>query len=153
MNTIDPQKTKNIVNEFFQSAGLFINVEVKEPKESMIPINLTTDDAQLLIGARGQTLFEIQNLIKLIIRKQFNIKEQFFVDMDINDYKKKKAEFLKEIAQTTADEVVLTNKPKELIPMSAYERRIVHMVLAERNDVVSESTGEGAYRRIVIRQV
>jgi len=153
MNASDFPKIKDIISEFFEKTGLAVEFEIKEPNASIIPVNIKTENAQHLIGERGQTLFEVQNLIKLIIRKQLRFQEQFFVDMDVNDYKKKKSEYLKEMAQAAADEVVLTKTEKELMPMSAYERRIVHMALAERSGIISESLGEGSQRRIVIKQV
>lgn len=151
MNATDCPKIKNIVEEFFIKIGLPVEVDVKEPMDSIVSINIKTEDAQLLIGERGQTLFEIQNLIKLVLRKQVNEKEQFFLDMDINDYKKKKVEYLKEMARLAADEVILTKKEKELIPMSPYERRIIHMALAERTDIISQSAGFSSNRRVVIK--
>jgi len=94
-------------------------------------------------------LTEIQHLLKAILRRK--ISEVFYIDLDINDYKKKKKEYLKELAISTADEVALSKKQKELPAMPAYERRIIHMALAERNDVITESVGEGIERRPVIK--
>jgi spoIIIJ-associated protein len=70
---------------------------------------------------------------------------------DINDYQKNKAQYLKELARTTADEVALFKKDKELPAMTPGERRIVHVELAGRQDVVSESIGEGTERRVVVK--
>jgi spoIIIJ-associated protein len=102
-----------------------------------------------LIGQNGQTLVEIQHLLKAILRRK--IPEQFYIDLDINDYKKKKAEYLREMANSLADEVALTKKEKLLAPMPAHERRIIHLELTERNDVVTEGIGESAERRVIIR--
>ena len=76
---------------------------------------------------------------------------QFYIDLDIQNYKKKKAEYLKELARSLADEVSLTKKEKNLDPMPAYERRIIHLELAERKDISTESIGEEPERKIVIR--
>ncbi|MFH1451313.1 MAG: R3H domain-containing nucleic acid-binding protein, partial [bacterium] len=73
------------------------------------------------------------------------------IDIDINNYKKGKADYLKEMAREVADEVSLTKKEKWLSPMPAYERRIVHMELSLRPGVVTESHGEGPERRIVVK--
>ena len=58
---------------------------------------------------------------------------------------------MKETAKSLADEVVLTKEEKVLAPMSAYERRIIHLELAERENVKTESIGEGLERRLVIK--
>ena len=63
----------------------------------------------------------------------------------------KKAEYLKSSAQEFADEVALSGKEKALSPMSAYERRIVHMQLAGRKDVITESIGKEPERKIIIK--
>jgi len=130
---------------------LEIEVSVQSSKDSTIPVSLKTDEPQLLIGERGQNLMDIQRLLRMVVNKQITSEQPFFVDLDINDYKKKKVEYLKELARTTADDVSLNKEPKELIPMSAYERRIVHMEVSSRSDVVAESLGEEPNRRIVIK--
>ena len=75
----------------------------------------------------------------------------FYLNLDINDYKKKKVEYLKGLAHDLADEVVLTKKEKSFLPMSAYERRIVHIELANRLDIATESEGEEPYRKVTIK--
>ena len=107
------------------------------------------EEPQILIGERGQTLAEIQHLLKAILRRK--IAEQFYINVDINDYKKKKTEYLKEMARSVADEVALSKKERIMGPMPAYERRIIHLELAEREDIVSESIGQEPERRIVIK--
>jgi spoIIIJ-associated protein len=144
-------KIKEVTKEFFQQADLVVEIAVGKPQDSTVPVDLKTDDPQILIGERGQTLAEIQRLIKAIVRRKIVPAEPFFIDIDINDYKKKKAEYLKETAKTAADEVVLTKREKELPPMSPYERRVVHMELAQRADVITESIGEEPERRILIK--
>ena len=113
-----------------------------------MPISLKAEDPQILIGDQGQTLAEIQHLLRAILRKK--ITEPFFIDLDINGYKKKKTEYLEEMARSAADEVALTKKEKNLPPMPAYERRVIHLALADRSDVVTESTGVGEVRKVVI---
>ncbi|HXK32076.1 MAG: hypothetical protein A2Z68_01500 [Candidatus Nealsonbacteria bacterium RBG_13_38_11] len=140
---------KKTVKEFFEKTTFDVEVEILPEKEGTVPITLKTEEPQILIGEGGQTLTEIQHLLKAILRRK--IAEIFYIDLDINDYKKKKKEYLKELAISTADEVALAKKQKELPAMSAYERRVIHMALAERNDVITESIGEGIERRPVIK--
>lgn len=140
---------KETTEEFFKKTTFEVEIEVLPEKDQTLPINLKTEEPQILIGERGQTLSEIQHLLKLILKRK--IKEVFYINLDINDYKKKKNEYLKEIARLTADEVALTKKEKQLAPMPAYERRIIHLELAERTDVASESVGQEPERSVVIR--
>lgn len=140
---------RKITKEFFERTTFPVEIEFLDEKEGTLPINLKTEEPQILIGEGGETLIEIQHLLKAILRKM--IKEPFYLDIDINDYKKKKTAYLKEIARSLADEVALTKKEKELDPMPAYERRIIHMELANRSDVETESRGEEPGRRIVVK--
>ena len=145
----DLKKIKEIVKEFFDKMTIEAQIDFLPPKEETLPINLKVENPQILIGEKGQTLFEIQHLLKAILKRE--IQENFYIDLDINDYKKKKIEYLKGLARSIADEVALTKKERALFPMPAYERRIVHLEIAERKDVASESIGQEPERRVVIR--
>jgi spoIIIJ-associated protein len=92
---------------------------------------------------------EIQHLLNAIFKKE--IGEEFFLDLDIEGYKEKKVKYLKELARSVADEVALTKKERILEPMPAYERRIIHLELASRPDVTTESIGKEPKRRVVIK--
>jgi spoIIIJ-associated protein len=149
---------KKIIEDFFERAALEVEIDVLPQSGSTLPVNIKTDEPQILIGQGGQTLFEIQHILRAILRKKIAKGELIpeaqgflYIDLDINDYKKKKVDYLKETARSAADEVALTKKEKTLEPMSAYERRIVHLELANRADVVSESTGEDPERKITIK--
>jgi spoIIIJ-associated protein len=143
---------KKTVAEFLAKMTFEAEVEVFAAEERTLLVNIKTEEPQILIGERGETLAEIQHLLKLILRKKVAApQELFYIDLDINDYKKKKIDYLKEMAKSAAEEVALTKKEKILEPMSSYERRIVHMELAQRTDVISESIGQEPERRIVIR--
>ena len=149
MEKQNPEKIKDIIKEFFEKITFEVEVEVGPQTDSTLSVNIKTDEPQILIGQGGQTLFEIQHVLRAILRKQ--VLENFYLDLDINDYKKKKGDYLKELARTAADDVALTKIEKILEPMSAYERRVIHLELAGRPDIVSESAGQEPDRRIVIK--
>ena len=140
---------KKITKDFFEKTTFEVEIELLPLQELTLPINLKTDEPQILIGEGGQTLVEIQHLLKTILKRK--IQEPFFIDLDINGYKKKKIEYLKELAKSVADEVALTKKEKSLAPMPAYERRIIHLELAGRQDVTTESIGQEPERKVIIR--
>lgn len=152
MEPINVEKIKEATQEFFSKTGLPVEaIEVKSPQDSTIPINLRVEEPQILIGEGGQTLLELQRLLRLVIKKKAVLDFPLYVDLDINDYKKKKVEYLKEMARSAADEVFLTKKEKSLPPMSAYDRRIIHVELASRTDVATESIGIEPERKILIK--
>lgn len=145
------EKIKTAAEDFFKKTGLTLGVEVKNQTDSTIFVNVKADEPQFLIGERGQTLSEIQRLLRAVLRRQAESPASFYVDVDINDYKKKKTEYLIEVAKTAADEVAITKREKELPQMSSYERRVIHTELALRTDVVTESVGDEPERRVIIK--
>lgn len=140
---------KSIVNEFFQKTTFDVELEFLPEKEETVPIKIKTEEPQVLIGEGGQILSEIQHLLRAILKKK--IKAPFYIDLDINDYKKRKTEYLKELAKSAADEVALTGQEKQLPDMTAYERRVVHLELAGREDITTESVGQGPERILIIK--
>lgn len=154
------QKLEQIVEEFFRKTTFEVEIESLSQNESTLSVKLRTSEPQILIGEGGQTLSEIQHLLRAILRRKIaekdesgleKEKESFYLDLDINNYKKKKSEYLRELARNTADDVSLTKKERALSSMSAYERRIIHMELADRSDVITESSGEESDRKIIIK--
>ena len=149
INQNNLQEIEKIIQEFFEKTSFEVEAEVLSPEEKTVPVRIRTEEPKILIGQNGQTLAEIQHLLKAMLRRR--ISEQFYLDIDINDYKKKKIEYLKETAGFLADEVALSKKEKMLAPMPAYERRIIHLELAERKDIATESIGQEPERKVVIR--
>ena len=140
---------KETVREFFEKMTIPVEVKIEPPREETIAINIKTEVPQVLIGENGQTLLETQRLLKLIIRKKIN--QTFYIDLDVNGYKKQKIEYLKQLARSTADEVALNKKEKILSPMLAYERRIIHLELAGRENIATESIDQEPERKVIIR--
>ena len=161
----DINKIKEITEEFFERMTIEISdIEInsscekrdsqdeKEPAEEsrdIIDLSVKLSEPQILIGQQGQTLFEIQRLLRTVLNKK--LQKSFYLNLDINDYKKKKIEYLKDLARDLADQVVSSKEEKVLMPMSAYERRVIHAELAQRTDVITESQGDSFNRHIVIK--
>lgn len=144
------EKIKKIVKEFFEKGTLDVEIKFLPPKEKTLSIEIETESPQILIGEKGQTLVEIQHLLRTILRRKIP-DFQGYIDLDINNYKKKKIEYLKELANSTADEVALGRREKVLPPMRAFERRIIHLELAGRESIATESIGQEPERSVVVR--
>ena len=152
MTPANLEKIKETIREFFGKTGLGIEMlEIKNLQDSTIPVDLKMEEPQILIGEGGQTLAEVQHLLKIILKRKIIQEEPFYVNLDVNDYKKKKTEYLKEMAKSAADDVVLTKKEKTLPSMPAYERRIIHLELAPRGDIITESIGQEPERKVIIK--
>lgn len=126
-------------------------VEVgKQENSSALVVSIQIeDDPSQLIGQSGSNLNDLQRVLRLLIARKDPEAPLFL--LDINGYRGKREAFLKELSQEIAGQVAKTKKSVMLQPMSSYERRIVHLELAERSDIVTESIGEEPERRVVIR--
>jgi spoIIIJ-associated protein len=106
------------------------------------------DDLSLLIGRRGDTLSSLQLLVALIVAKQSGQRERVVVDVE--EYRERREDNLRSLAQRVAQQVRRSQTAVTLEAMPPNERRIIHMALAEDEDLTTESTGEGDQRRVVI---
>lgn len=120
-------------------------------KDDVFLVSVNLNDPKILIGERGQTLAEIQRILRIVVRKK--ISEDVLIELDINDYKEKKKEALKSVAKDIADDVAFYKREKVLPPMNPYERRIIHVALQERSDIQTESVGDGFNRKVVVKPV
>lgn len=122
-------------------------VHIEETDEEII-FSLTGDDVGILIGHRGTTLNALQYLLSIAINRKLENHKR--VILDCENYRKRRIETLENLANRMADKVVETGRRVSLEPMSASERRIVHLALEGRSHINVESYGEEPNRRIVI---
>jgi len=146
-----PSRIKEEAESLFKIMTFHPNKIEVVSMDDIYLIKVDMNNPKTLIGERGQTLLEIQYILRLVIRKK--IQSDIFIELDINDYKKKKKEILTEIAQDVGDEVAFYKKEKVLPPMNPYERRTIHLALKGREGIETESIGEGPDRKIVIRPI
>ena len=111
-------------------------------------IDLTGDDSGLLIGRRGQTLQSLQFVVNMIVRKEFG--EGTRVVLDVERYRQRREASLRDMANKVAERVSQTGRSITLEPMSAADRRIIHISLAESEGVSTESVGFGEDRKVTI---
>src|SRR5438128_716404 len=122
----DIKKTKEAIEEFLSKMTVDFSVVEVAPLNAGdgqdgngVRADITAADPQVLIGQQGQTLFEMQRLLKIILHKK--LQKDFYLVLDINGYRQKKVEYLKKMARDAADEVASTGQNKILPPMSAFE--------------------------------
>ena len=139
---------KEIINNLIEMIVGPVEVSCQEDQD-ILRVEIKGDNAQVLIGEKGRVLKDLQHLVRLLIKQQ--TKKNIIVDLDINGYKKNKTNQLTKVAQEIADRVNLMNEEKLLPPMSAYERRIIHLALQDRDDVYTESVGEDKERKVIVK--
>lgn len=127
-----------------------IQSEMKVTAEDDELIVSLDENASPLIGSRGQTLDSLQYLTARFLSNDKDKDDVSKVVIDIDNYREKRLEDLKEMALKTAAEVAESKQDQRTEPLSAQERRIVHMTLKENPDVTTFSIGEGSRKRVVI---
>lgn len=121
----------------------------EENSEGQVLVSVTVTNPGGLIGFRGRNLAAIQLILGLMVKKALN--EWVKILLDVNNYRNEQKDRLTTMASNLAQKAIATGKPVEMATMSAYERRLCHMALAEIEGITSESEGEGEERHIVIR--
>lgn len=101
-----------------------------------------------LIGRRGETLENMQYLLRLMVNQKIHKWKNIVIDVE--HYKARRVTQLTQLAERMAEQVARTGRPISLEPMPANERRIVHMTLREHPEVYTESYGDGARRKVHI---
>ena len=132
-------------------ASVMPQVQTASDQGEEVPIafDIQGDDLGILIGRRGQTLACLQFVVRLIVGHQ--TKTWTPITIDVEGYRQRRSEKLRALAWRLAEQVRNRKSPFTLEPMLAYERRIIHLTLADHPDVTTESIGEGEARKVVIR--
>ena len=117
-------------------------------KEKVIVLQIQGDDLGNLIGRKGETLSSLQYITRLMVSHSLQRRVNFVVDA--GNYKSKRAETLRRLAERMANKAVEKNRSIKLDPMPPHERRIIHVTLRKRDDVTTKSVGEGDFRRVTI---
>lgn len=144
------EKAKEVLNEILKHVDL-PNVVECEAKEEFYYLNITSNGSGLLIGKRGKTLNALQFLVSKIVSRQAG--ENISVIVDTENYRSKRELSLTELAHQLSDKVKKTHRPLTTGPMSAQDRRVIHLALKEDHEVRTKSKGEGNLRRVVIYPV
>jgi|SRR3989338_2233798 len=138
---------ESTISELLKLLDIDGTFEIADAEEG-IDVVLDTKDSGLVIGYHGDTLESLQLVISLCIAKRL---DKFIrVSIEVGDYKKNRTEWLRSLAQTTKERVISEKKEIALPELKSWERRIVHMLLKDDGDVVSQSQGEGRDRVLVV---
>lgn len=144
---------KQKLKDFFEKLCIEVSFELTPASGTEVPrVYITAvhaDDARLLIGEGGQNLAALEHLIRRLLYKDTIAPPPVFVD--VNGYRTHQIEALKDEVRDCAKRVRLYHKEIRLRPMSSFERRIVHVSLAEHPDLTTESVGADPYRLVVIK--
>src|SRR3954471_191590 len=128
-----------------------VSVEVREGETSRLNVVSAGEDRDTLgalIGRKGERLSALQHLVNLMLSRRTGAWTRVLVDVE--DYRGRRERQLTEIAQRAGERVAETGKMLQLEPMSALERRWIHLALRDHESVVTRSTGAEPNRRVVV---
>jgi spoIIIJ-associated protein len=119
----------------------------EEAKDAVV-FDIQGEDLGALIGRRGQTLSCLQYLLRLMVASR--VSSFAPIILDVNGYRQRRYRALQTLASRIAEDVVVNRMPSALEPMPAFERRIIHITLAEHPLVTTQSIGFGDNRKVVV---
>jgi len=146
------QQAKSVVDRLLGDMKLSVASTIRRPmpeSPDTYTIEVEGDDSGLLIGRRGETLRTFEFVMNLILSKQ-GPRERGRVTLDVEGYRRRRAQSLNQLALRLADRVSRSGRSFPLEPMSANERRIIHMSLSKHPRVTTQSSGDGDARQVTI---
>lgn len=119
----------------------------EEDQNVIVQISVSDQDSGMLIGHHGETIGALQKMMNISFR---DVADDKRIVVNINDYKQKREEVLKNMAHRFAERALESGNPQYLPFLPANERLVVHVELKEHPEVETHSEGEGLQRRLVI---
>ena len=135
------------VQSVVTAMGLTLTATVEETAEAT-RINLDGEDGGVLIRRGGEGLQALQHVVATTFRKELG--EDNRIVIDCNGFRRDKDAELRQMAQFMAGKARSSGMPQEMGPLNPYERRIVHLAIAEDSDVTSESIGDAFMKTVII---
>lgn len=147
-DTVSPaQIGQEFLADILEKMGIEAEIEIKTSKDQ-IDMNISGEKMGLIIGKRGETLDAIQYLVNLAVNK--NTDTYIRVIIDTENYRQRREETLRKLANRLAKRASQTNQKVVLEPMNPYDRRIIHAALQKSKIARTYSEGKEPYRRVVI---
>lgn len=138
------------LGNFFTSIDQDIEVSIEEKDDGFL-VSLNSENNAVLIGKMGKTLASINTVVRSAVNAYF--KKRIYILVDINHYKEERYAKLESMAKRIGKQVQRTKVDAVLDPMPNDERKIIHKILSDWNNLETASEGEGSFRHICIRYV
>lgn len=142
------EKAQEFLKKLLEHMGVEAEIAREQDASGFVYLRMSGRRMGVVIGRRGQTLDAIQYLVNLVANRDGGPRVRFVLDAE--GYREKRAEALRGLAHRMAERAKKQGRRASLEPMSALERRVVHMALADVEGVETYSEGEEPYRRVVI---
>lgn len=135
------------VEQVVSAMGLNLKAQAEEMPDGL-RINLTGEDGSLLTRRQGEALSALQHIVAAVFRQEMDGGRRLVVDCQ--GYRRGKDMELRQIAKFLAQKALSTGLAQEIGPLNPYERRIVHLAVAEVEKVTSESIGDAFEKTVII---
>lgn len=142
------EEARVFLRQVLDSMNIMAEIRIKEENDN-VHIFLSGANMGTIIGYRGETLDSLQYLVSLVVNKHHEVSYKRVI-LDAENYRQKREETLKRVAEKTAYKVRKNHRAYKLEAMNPYERRIIHSALQDKEDIYTYSEGEEPYRRVVI---
>jgi len=136
-----------LLEKVVESLGLEASVKITDRGDEVVA-ELVGDDLGLFIGRHGSTMDAVQYLCNIIIFRGLEDRKRIIVDAE--EYRERREEVLRSMADRAVSDVMKGRGPYEMKPMSAAERRIIHLHLQERSGIETSSEGREPFRKVII---
>ncbi|RWR08943.1 RNA-binding cell elongation regulator Jag/EloR [Siminovitchia fortis] len=143
------ESAEQFLQNIVKNMGIEAEIDIVEKDGRNVMFNISGEKMGLLIGKRGQTLNALQYLTQLVANRHSS--HYIRVILNPEDYRDRRKETLVRLAERLASKATQLGEPVSLEPMPNYERKIIHTVLAENEDVETISRGEEPNRYVVIQ--
>lgn len=152
MEMVKTEIQENIEKRLQHLLGIFgVSAQINSVfQDQTLRIEAKTTNDDLFVGKTADPLLALQHLLRVLFKKELTEQAVSLV-LNIGDFQDRQKNQLEELATEAVGKALSTNQPVALRPMSSFERRVVHLVLADHPDVTSESEGDSHNRHIVIR--
>lgn len=148
MNKEQAKKIQEVAQKLLSLLGIQADIAVTPGEEAALVV-IQTEESGMLIGYHGETLESLQTILSLVASRELG--EYVRVNVEIGDYKKNRVEYLKHLVQQAKEQALSQNTGISLSHLKSWERREVHMMLADDQEVATESMGEGRDRVLVVK--
>lgn len=143
------ERAEAFLADVCEAMGIGVRIETRAEGE-YIHVDVTGQEAGILIGHHGQTLDALQYLCNLVAGR--GGQQGARIVLDVEGYRRRRTETLTSLATRLAERVARSGEPAVLEPMSAQERRVIHLALQDYPGVTTTSEGQEPFRRVVIQK-
>ncbi len=141
------ERAKSFIEELVRLLGSPVHLTVRNEADQVV-FELAGQDTGFLIGRHGQMLDAMEYLVNRVALAEGSDSARIL--LDVEGYRERRRAYLESLAKRVGAQVRRNRKPVTLEPMSPRDRRTIHVTLQQERGVVTKSTGEGYYRRVVV---